>query len=101
MIKLNADLLCKSLVVEWECKTLKHYILFLKIWTNGNLTLKEALHEASKIFIDLFISFLCMVEEILHLEDNKHMILLFPFTLHDKLANLWGKKHLNVLLLNN
>lgn len=33
-----------------------------------------------------------MVEEILHLEDNKHMILLFPFTLHDKLANLGGKK---------
>ncbi|GJR42746.1 RNA polymerase alpha subunit [Tanacetum coccineum] len=33
-------------------------ILFLEIWTNGSLTPKEALHEASRNLIDLLIPFL-------------------------------------------
>ncbi|XP_051145803.1 DNA-directed RNA polymerase subunit alpha-like [Andrographis paniculata] len=36
----------------------KQEILFLEIWTNGSLTPKEALHEASRNLIDLFSSFL-------------------------------------------
>ncbi|KAI3867569.1 hypothetical protein MKX03_010088 [Papaver bracteatum] len=36
----------------------KKEILFLEIWTNGSLTPKEALHEASRNLIDLFIPFL-------------------------------------------
>nr|WVH38627.1 RNA polymerase alpha subunit [Schlechtendalia luzulifolia] len=35
----------------------KKEILFLEIWTNGSLTPKEALHEASRNLIDLFIPF--------------------------------------------
>nr|YP_010361212.1 RNA polymerase alpha subunit [Cratoxylum sumatranum]UNQ86772.1 RNA polymerase alpha subunit [Cratoxylum sumatranum] len=36
----------------------KQEILFLEIWTNGSLTPKEALHEAARNLIDLFIPFL-------------------------------------------
>ncbi|KQJ88752.1 hypothetical protein BRADI_4g20955v3 [Brachypodium distachyon] len=36
----------------------KHEILFLKIWTNGSLTPKKALYEASRNLIDLFLPFL-------------------------------------------
>ncbi|KAI3846602.1 hypothetical protein MKX03_036948 [Papaver bracteatum] len=36
----------------------KKEIIFLEIWTNGSLTPKEALHEASRNLIDLFIPFL-------------------------------------------
>nr|YP_010924113.1 RNA polymerase alpha subunit [Dasyphyllum popayanense]WKB10872.1 RNA polymerase alpha subunit [Dasyphyllum popayanense] len=41
----------------------KQEILFLEIWTNGSLTPKEALHEASRNLIDLFIPFLHTEEE--------------------------------------
>ncbi|TYH19467.1 hypothetical protein ES288_A05G354300v1 [Gossypium darwinii] len=50
----------------------KQEILFLEIWTNGSLTPKEALHEASRNLIDLFIPFLHTEEENLHLENNQH-----------------------------
>nr|YP_009696616.1 RpoA [Kirengeshoma palmata]QEJ83424.1 RpoA [Kirengeshoma palmata] len=70
----------------------KQEILFLEIWTNASLTPKEALHEASRNLIDLFIPFLNMDEENLHLEDNQHKITLPPFTFHDKLAKLRKKK---------
>nr|YP_010148582.1 RNA polymerase alpha subunit [Zabelia tyaihyoni]QFQ36377.1 RNA polymerase alpha subunit [Zabelia tyaihyoni]QQV69399.1 RNA polymerase alpha subunit [Zabelia tyaihyoni] len=70
----------------------KQEILFLEIWTNGSLTPKEALHEASRNLIDLFIPFLHTEEENLHLEDNQHMVPLTPFTFHDKLAKLRKKK---------
>ncbi|KAL2224756.1 UNVERIFIED_CONTAM: DNA-directed RNA polymerase subunit alpha [Sesamum indicum] len=49
----------------------KQEILFLEIWTNGSLTPKEALHEASRNLIDLFIPFLHKEEENLPLEDNQ------------------------------
>lgn len=56
----------------------KQEILFLEIWTNGSLTPKEALHEASRNLIDLFIPFLYKDDENLPLEDNQHMVPLSP-----------------------
>jgi len=49
----------------------KQEILFLEIWTNGSLTPKEALHEASRNLIDLFIPFLHAEEENFNLEKKK------------------------------
>nr|YP_010025095.1 RNA polymerase alpha subunit [Colobanthus affinis]QOQ35394.1 RNA polymerase alpha subunit [Colobanthus affinis] len=66
----------------------KQEILFLEIWTNGSLTPKEALYEASRNFIDLLIPFLHAEEENLHLEDNQHKGSLPPFTFHDRLTQL-------------
>nr|QWL14971.1 RNA polymerase alpha subunit [Tabernaemontana divaricata] len=70
----------------------KQEILFLEIWTNGSLTPKEALHEASRNLIDLFIPFLHMEEENSHFENNQHALPLSPFNFHDKLAKLIKKK---------
>nr|UXP84254.1 RNA polymerase alpha subunit [Isodon rugosus] len=70
----------------------KQEILFLEIWTNGSLTPKEALHEASRNLIDLFIPFLYKEEENLLLEDNQHMVLLSPFTFHNKLDKVGKNK---------
>nr|YP_010756779.1 RNA polymerase alpha subunit [Hermannia pinnata]UNV38497.1 RNA polymerase alpha subunit [Hermannia pinnata] len=70
----------------------KHEILFLEIWTNGSLTPKEALHEASRNLIDLFIPFLHAEEEKLHLENNQHNVTLPFFPFHDRLAKLRKKK---------
>nr|YP_009751144.1 RNA polymerase alpha subunit [Pyrularia edulis]QIJ98562.1 RNA polymerase alpha subunit [Pyrularia edulis]QKV09696.1 RNA polymerase alpha subunit [Pyrularia edulis] len=66
----------------------KQEILFLEIWTNGSLTPKEALDEASRNLIHLFIPFLHVQEENLHLEDNQHKVTLPLFTLHDRLTKL-------------
>nr|QWE50422.1 RNA polymerase alpha subunit [Rourea microphylla] len=73
----------------------KQEILFLEIWTNGSLTPKEALHEASRSLIDLFIPFLHADEENLHLETNHHKVtlpLFTFFTFHDRLAKLRKNK---------
>nr|YP_010273725.1 RNA polymerase alpha subunit [Dinetus racemosus]UKO32133.1 RNA polymerase alpha subunit [Dinetus racemosus] len=70
----------------------KQEILFLEIWTNGSLTPKEALHEASRNLIELFIPFLHMEEENLHLEEDEHTIPLSPLTFHDKVAKLRKNK---------
>nr|YP_010989025.1 RNA polymerase alpha subunit [Mosla dianthera]YP_010989110.1 RNA polymerase alpha subunit [Mosla scabra]WOR85759.1 RNA polymerase alpha subunit [Mosla dianthera]WOR85844.1 RNA polymerase alpha subunit [Mosla scabra] len=70
----------------------KQEILFLEIWTNGSLTPKEALHEASRNLIDLFIPFLYKEEENLPLEDNQHMVPLSPFTFQDKLDKVRKNK---------
>nr|QJS33709.1 RNA polymerase alpha subunit [Scutellaria quadrilobulata]WCR48462.1 RNA polymerase alpha subunit [Scutellaria barbata] len=70
----------------------KQEILFLEIWTNGSLTPKEALHEASRNLIDLFIPFLYKEEENLPLEDNQHGGPLSPFTLHEKLDKVRKNK---------
>nr|QWK51192.1 RNA polymerase alpha subunit [Zelkova serrata] len=64
----------------------KQEILFLEIWTNGSLTPKEALHEASRNLIDLFIPFLHAEEENFHLENNQHKDTLPLFTFHGKLT---------------
>nr|UDP58447.1 RNA polymerase alpha subunit [Kielmeyera appariciana] len=67
-------------------------ILFLEIWTNGSLTPKEALYEASRNLIDLFIPFLHAEEANLHLEKNQHKAALPLFTFHDRLTRLRKKK---------
>nr|ATL62721.1 RNA polymerase alpha subunit [Colletoecema dewevrei] len=70
----------------------KQEILFLEIWTNGSLTPKEALHEASRTLIDFFIPFLHMEDENAHLENNQRPVPLSPFTFHDKLNKLRKNK---------
>lgn len=69
-------------------------ILFLVTWTKGSLTPKEALHEASRNLIDLFIPFLHAEEEKenFHLKNNKQKVTLPLFTFHEKLAKLRKKK---------
>nr|YP_010419156.1 RNA polymerase alpha subunit [Gyrotaenia microcarpa]USG52519.1 RNA polymerase alpha subunit [Gyrotaenia microcarpa] len=64
----------------------KHELLFLEIWTNGSLTPKEALHEASRNLIDLFIPFLNAEEENFHLENNQPKGKLPLFNFHGRLA---------------
>nr|QBE87844.1 RNA polymerase alpha subunit [Corbichonia decumbens] len=70
----------------------KQEILFLEIWTNGSLTPKEALYEASRNLIDLFIPFLHAEEENLHLEDNQQKVSLPLFTFHNRLIELRKNK---------
>nr|YP_010268912.1 RNA polymerase alpha subunit [Alocasia cucullata]YP_010573971.1 RNA polymerase alpha subunit [Caladium praetermissum]QVV96626.1 RNA polymerase alpha subunit [Xanthosoma sagittifolium]UIG88405.1 RNA polymerase alpha subunit [Alocasia cucullata]UZH93730.1 RNA polymerase alpha subunit [Caladium praetermissum] len=72
----------------------KQEILFLEIWTNGSLTPKEALHEASRNLIDFFIPFLHAEEKDtnFNFEENKSRFTLPPFTFHDRLANLKKNK---------
>nr|YP_010183792.1 RNA polymerase alpha subunit [Symplocos tanakana]QAV58205.1 DNA-directed RNA polymerase alpha subunit [Symplocos paniculata]QVG61652.1 RNA polymerase alpha subunit [Symplocos chinensis f. pilosa]QVG61913.1 RNA polymerase alpha subunit [Symplocos tanakana] len=72
----------------------KQEILFLEIWTNGSLTPKEALHEASRNLIDLFIPFFHTEEENenLQLDDNQHKVILPLFTFDEKLAKLRKNK---------
>nr|YP_009771857.1 RNA polymerase alpha subunit [Baphia racemosa]QIT02642.1 RNA polymerase alpha subunit [Baphia racemosa] len=64
----------------------KQEILFLEIWTNGSLTPKEALYEASRNLIYLFIPFLHAEEENFNLEKDQHKVTLPLFTFHDILA---------------
>jgi DNA-directed RNA polymerase subunit alpha len=64
----------------------KEEILFFEIWTNGSLTPKEALHEASRKLIDLFSLFLNIEEKNFYLDDDQDKIRLPLFTFHDKLA---------------
>nr|QWY85311.1 RNA polymerase alpha subunit [Erythrophleum africanum] len=70
----------------------KQEILFLEIWTNGSLTPKEALYEASRNLIDFFIPFLHADEENLNLENNQDKVTLPLFTFHDGLAKLRKNK---------
>jgi DNA-directed RNA polymerase subunit alpha len=70
----------------------KQEILFLEIWTNGSLTPKEALHEASRNLIGLFLPFLHAEEENLHLEKKQPKVTLPLFTFHDRLTKLRKKK---------
>nr|YP_010041055.1 RNA polymerase alpha subunit [Hippuris vulgaris]QOZ41989.1 RNA polymerase alpha subunit [Hippuris vulgaris]QSV37662.1 RNA polymerase alpha subunit [Hippuris vulgaris]WDQ41801.1 RNA polymerase alpha subunit [Hippuris vulgaris] len=78
----------------------KQEILFLEIWTNGSLTPKEALHEASRNLIDLFIPFLHKEEENSPLEDNQEAVPLSPFIFHDKLEKLRKKKALQSIFID-
>nr|YP_009674338.1 RNA polymerase alpha subunit [Xerophyta schlechteri]QDK59335.1 RNA polymerase alpha subunit [Xerophyta schlechteri]DBA11222.1 TPA_asm: RNA polymerase alpha subunit [Xerophyta viscosa] len=70
----------------------KQEILFLEIWTNGSLTPKEALYEASRNLIDLFIPFLHGEEEDIIFEENKKKFTLPSFTFQNRLTNLKKKK---------
>ncbi|KAK7325966.1 hypothetical protein VNO80_33601 [Phaseolus coccineus] len=71
----------------------KQEILFLEIWTNGSLTPKEALYEASRNLIDLFIPFLHAEEDNFNFENNQHKITLPLFTFHDILAKIKLRKN--------
>nr|ANO44966.1 RNA polymerase alpha subunit [Uvularia grandiflora] len=70
----------------------KQEILFLEIWTNGSLTPKEALYEASRNLIDLFIPFLHAEEEDIKFKENKNRLTPSPFTFQDGLTNLKKNK---------
>nr|YP_010723315.1 RNA polymerase alpha subunit [Phalocallis coelestis]WDW26685.1 RNA polymerase alpha subunit [Phalocallis coelestis] len=65
----------------------KQEILFLEIWTNGSLTPQEALYEASRNLIDLFIPFLHAEEEGIRFEENKNRFTLPSFTFQDEFTN--------------
>nr|YP_010970098.1 RNA polymerase alpha subunit [Malaxis monophyllos]WNR49343.1 RNA polymerase alpha subunit [Malaxis monophyllos] len=66
----------------------KQEILFLEIWTNGSLTPKEALYEASRNLIDLLIPFLHAEEEDMNFEENENRWNLPPFSIQDRFTNL-------------
>nr|YP_010158795.1 RNA polymerase alpha subunit [Helicia nilagirica]QRG31062.1 RNA polymerase alpha subunit [Helicia nilagirica] len=70
----------------------KQEILFIEIWTNGSLTPKEALYEAYRDLIDLFIPFLHAQEEDIQLQDNQNTVALSFFIFHDRLAKLSKNK---------
>nr|QPZ49200.1 RNA polymerase alpha subunit [Delphinium yunnanense] len=70
----------------------KQEILFLEIWTNGSLTPKEALYEASRNLIDLFIPFLHAEEQDTNLEDNQKRVTFPFFTFHGRLDQLRKNK---------
>nr|BEG71932.1 RNA polymerase alpha subunit [Astragalus macropelmatus] len=78
-------------------------ILFLEIWTNGSLTPKEALYEASRNLIDLFIPFLHAEEENFNLENNqnKDKVTLPLFTFHDRLVKDKLRKNKKEIPLNS
>nr|YP_009229105.1 RpoA [Iris sanguinea]YP_010540212.1 RNA polymerase alpha subunit [Iris typhifolia]ALS46369.1 RpoA [Iris sanguinea]UYF20348.1 RNA polymerase alpha subunit [Iris typhifolia]WEG37591.1 RNA polymerase alpha subunit [Iris typhifolia] len=70
----------------------KQEILFLEIWTNGSLTPQEALYEASRNLIDLFIPFLHAEEEGIRFEENKNKFTLPSFTFQNRFTNLKKNK---------
>nr|WKF50369.1 RNA polymerase alpha subunit [Iris rutherfordii] len=70
----------------------KQEILFLEIWTNGSLTPQEALYEASRNLIDLFIPFLHAEEEGIRFEENKNRFTLPSFTFQNGFTNLKKNK---------
>nr|AEX94397.1 RNA polymerase alpha subunit [Ledebouria cordifolia] len=70
----------------------KQEILFIEIWTNGSLTPKEALYEASRNLIDLFIPFLHAEEGNIHFEENKNRFTLPFFAFQNRLTNLKKNK---------
>nr|YP_009924183.1 RNA polymerase alpha subunit [Avenella flexuosa]QNC67962.1 RNA polymerase alpha subunit [Avenella flexuosa] len=78
----------------------KHEILFLEIWTNGSLTPKEALYEASRNLIDLFLPFLHAEEEGTSFEENKNRFTPPLFTFQKRLTNLNLKKNKKGIPLN-
>uniref|UniRef100_UPI003002679F RNA polymerase alpha subunit n=1 Tax=Flemingia stricta TaxID=1712205 RepID=UPI003002679F len=79
----------------------KQEILFLEIWTNGSLNPKEALYEASRNLIDLFIPFLHAEEDNLNFENNQHKVTLPLFTFHDILAKTKLRKNKKQIALKS
>nr|AEX94399.1 RNA polymerase alpha subunit [Iris tenax] len=70
----------------------KQEILFLEIWTNGSLTPQEALYEASRNLIDLFIPFLHAEEGGIRFEENKNKFTPPSFTFQNGFTNLKKNK---------
>ena len=79
---------------------LRKEILFLETRTNGSLTPKEALYEASKNLIDLSIPFLCVKVENLNFENNQHQVNLPLLTLYDRLVKDKLRKKKKEIALN-
>nr|YP_010581351.1 RNA polymerase alpha subunit [Roridula gorgonias]UZT27672.1 RNA polymerase alpha subunit [Roridula gorgonias] len=75
----------------------KREILFLEIWTNGSLTPKEALYEASRNLIDLFIPFLRPEDKNLHFYNNKPKGTLPCFTFGTELDEIMKGKRKKLL----
>nr|BDR62854.1 RNA polymerase alpha chain [Jacquemontia paniculata] len=70
-------------------------VLSLEIWTNGSLTPKEALREAARNLIDLFITFLEPEDPSIRFklkDDDESMNRLSPFFFYDQLIKLRKKK---------
>nr|YP_009975380.1 RNA polymerase alpha subunit [Drypetes lateriflora]QNK04722.1 RNA polymerase alpha subunit [Drypetes lateriflora] len=61
-----------------------HEILIFEIWTNGSLTPKEAINEASRNLIDLIVPFLRVEEEKLQVEKFKTRLVLPLYPLYDQ-----------------
>nr|YP_009758050.1 RNA polymerase alpha subunit [Aspidogyne longicornu]QIM61460.1 RNA polymerase alpha subunit [Aspidogyne longicornu] len=72
----------------------KQEILFIEIWTNGSLTPKEALYEASRNLVNLLIPFLHAEEEDMNLEENENRWNLPIFSFQDRFTNLNKKKRI-------
>nr|YP_010931058.1 RNA polymerase alpha subunit [Paraphalaenopsis denevei]WKL07246.1 RNA polymerase alpha subunit [Paraphalaenopsis denevei] len=70
----------------------KQEILFIEIWTNGSLTPKEALYEASRNLIDLLIPFLHAEEKDMNFKENENRWNLPLFSFQDKFTNLKKNK---------
>nr|YP_010260778.1 RNA polymerase alpha subunit [Corybas cheesemanii]UIX55829.1 RNA polymerase alpha subunit [Corybas cheesemanii] len=70
----------------------KQEILFIEIWTNGSLTPKEALSEASRNLIDLLIPFLHAEEEDRDFKENENRWNLSLFSFQDRFTNLKKNK---------
>nr|QYK18479.1 RNA polymerase alpha subunit [Dryadella lilliputiana] len=70
----------------------KQEILFLEIWTNGSLTPKEALYEASRNLIDLLIPFLHAEEEDMNFEESENKWNLPLFSFQDRFTNFKKNK---------
>nr|YP_010163078.1 RNA polymerase alpha subunit [Millettia dura]QRI60870.1 RNA polymerase alpha subunit [Millettia dura] len=79
----------------------KQEILFIEIWTNGSLTPKEALGEASRNLINLFIPFLHAEEDNFNLENNQHKVTLPLFTFHNILAKAKLRKNKKEIALKS
>nr|YP_010712254.1 RNA polymerase alpha subunit [Corydalis ternata]UGO88542.1 RNA polymerase alpha subunit [Corydalis ternata]WDA92909.1 RNA polymerase alpha subunit [Corydalis ternata] len=78
----------------------KQEILFLEIWTNGSLTPKEALNEASRTLIDLFIPFLHAEEQDIQLKDNQNIVTVPFLTYHDRLKKNTKEKALKCIFID-
>nr|YP_010474877.1 RNA polymerase alpha subunit [Corydalis decumbens]UVH69164.1 RNA polymerase alpha subunit [Corydalis decumbens] len=78
----------------------KQEILFLEIWTNGSLTPKEALNEASRTLIDLFIPFLHAEEQDIQLKDNPNIVTVPFLTYHDRLKKNTKEKALKCIFID-
>nr|QIT06818.1 RNA polymerase alpha subunit [Cyperus fuscus] len=63
-------------------------ILFLEIWTNGSLTPREALRDASINLIGLFIPFLHPEEGDICLKEKKNTFTLLPLSFKDRVSEL-------------
>jgi DNA-directed RNA polymerase subunit alpha len=67
-------------------------VLFLEIWTNGGLTPREALSEASRILIELFIPFLHEEEQNIDGMNNRKGSNMPPFPLSHVLTDMGKTK---------